>query len=39
LYFTNPSYLGMIEKRFGTVARQNIESQTQIRLKRKLLEN
>lgn len=36
-YFTNPNYLSLVERRFGTQERQNIEDMTKIRLKRKLL--
>jgi anaerobic magnesium-protoporphyrin IX monomethyl ester cyclase len=36
-YFTNPTYLAMIEKRFGAEQRNNLEAQTKIKLKRKIL--
>lgn len=36
-YYTNPTYLSFIEKKFGKVARSNIEDQTKIQLKRRLL--
>jgi radical SAM superfamily enzyme YgiQ (UPF0313 family) len=36
-YFKNPKYLHMIEKKFGTQAREHIQEMTAIRLKRKLL--
>lgn len=36
-YHTNLDYLAMIEKKFGTSSRKNIEDMTQIKLKRKLL--
>jgi anaerobic magnesium-protoporphyrin IX monomethyl ester cyclase len=36
-YFTNPSYLDLVEKSFGTVQRKNIEAMSAIRLNRKLL--
>ncbi len=38
-YFTNPGFLGLIEKRFGTVERQNIEDMTVVPMRRKLLGN
>jgi len=37
-YHTNPSFLLMIEKKFGKVARENIEASTKIKLKRRLLD-
>lgn len=37
-HMTRPEYLGMIEQRFGEVARKNIEEMSRIKLKRKLLE-
>lgn len=37
-YFTNPAYLALLEKTFGTEQRQNVEAMTKIRLKRKLIE-
>jgi radical SAM superfamily enzyme YgiQ (UPF0313 family) len=36
VYFKNPRYLDMIEKRFGKATRQHIEEMTKIKLKRKL---
>lgn len=36
-YFERPEYLSMIERTFGQEARKNIEDQTKIKLKRKLL--
>ena len=36
-YFTNPTYLNLVEKRFGPVERDNIVEMTKIPLKRKLL--
>ena len=36
-YFKHPKYLRMIEKRFGTKAKEHIKEMTAIRLKRKLL--
>jgi radical SAM superfamily enzyme YgiQ (UPF0313 family) len=36
-YHTNPEYLKLLETKFGTVARQNVEATTKITLKRKLL--
>lgn len=36
-YFTNPAYLGLVETRFGSVERKNVEDMSRIRLKRKLL--
>jgi radical SAM superfamily enzyme YgiQ (UPF0313 family) len=36
-YFTNPAYLGLVEKRFGLQERKNVEDMAKIRLKRKLL--
>jgi anaerobic magnesium-protoporphyrin IX monomethyl ester cyclase len=36
VYFKNPRYLDMIEKKFGKVTRQHIEEMTKIKLKRKL---
>lgn len=37
-YFTNPAYLALVEKTFGTEQRRNVEAMTQIKLRRKLLE-
>ena len=37
-YNKNSVFLSMIEEKFGTTARHNIESKTKIKLKRKLLE-
>lgn len=36
-YFTDPAYLGLIERKFGALERNNIEDMARIRLKRKLL--
>ena len=36
-YFTNPAYLSLVENRFGSQERKNIEDMSDIRLKRKLL--
>ena len=36
-YFTNPKYLDLVEKRFGTQQRENVEEMPHIQLKRKLL--
>lgn len=36
-YFTNPRYLGSVEKTFGPQQRKNVEAMASIRLKRKLL--
>ncbi len=36
-YFENPSYLSLIEKKFGAIERNNIEQMSEIRLKRKVL--
>jgi hypothetical protein len=35
-YFTNPAYLTMMEKRFGTKCSDSIKEMTSIKLKRKL---
>jgi Fe-S oxidoreductase len=39
VYFENPHYLAMIEKKFGKVVRDHLQDMTKIRLKRKLLES
>jgi anaerobic magnesium-protoporphyrin IX monomethyl ester cyclase len=36
-YFTNPRYLDLVERSFGTQQRRNVEAMSQIRLKRKIL--
>jgi anaerobic magnesium-protoporphyrin IX monomethyl ester cyclase len=36
-YFGNPTYLSLVEKRFGAIERRNVEKMSEIRLKRKLL--
>lgn len=36
-YFTNPSYLNMLEGKFGKEAREDVENSAKIKLKRKLL--
>lgn len=38
-YFENPSYLAMVEKKFGMQVKEHIQKMTKTRLKRKLLEN
>jgi anaerobic magnesium-protoporphyrin IX monomethyl ester cyclase len=37
-YFTNPAYLSLVERTFGTEQRANVEAMTKISLKRKLVE-
>jgi radical SAM superfamily enzyme YgiQ (UPF0313 family) len=37
-YFTHPSYLAMIKRKFGDAVVANIQSMTRIKLKRKILE-
>ncbi|MBF0240379.1 MAG: B12-binding domain-containing radical SAM protein [SAR324 cluster bacterium] len=36
-YFTNPAYLNLVEQKFGSQERQNVEDMTKIKLRRKLL--
>lgn len=36
-YFRNPRYLALVESKFGSVERHNIEQLSEIRLKRQLL--
>lgn len=36
-YFANPAYLDLVERKFGTQERKNVEDMATIRLKRKLL--
>jgi anaerobic magnesium-protoporphyrin IX monomethyl ester cyclase len=36
-YFTNPSFLSMIESKFGQTVRQNVEEQTKIKLERNFI--
>lgn len=36
-YFSNPIYLEMVEKKFGTSQRENVEDMAKIKLKRKIL--
>ena len=36
-YFTQPSYLGLVERKFGAAQRANVEDMTRIRLKRRIL--
>lgn len=36
-YFSNPSYLALVEKKFGGQERKNVEDMAKIKLKRKLL--
>ncbi|KQO79771.1 radical SAM protein [Rhizobium sp. Leaf262] len=38
-YFTNPAYLDLVQNRFGTGQRENVEEMAKISLKRKLLGN
>lgn len=38
-YFENPSYLNMIEEKFGNKIREHIQEMTRTRLKRKILNN
>ena len=37
-YHTNPSYLALLEEKFGAVARHDLEQTTKIKLRRSLLE-
>jgi len=37
-YFENPSYLNMIERKFGKAVKEHIKEMTKVRLKRELLE-
>jgi len=36
-YFSNTTYLDLVERKFGTVERKNVEDMAKIRLKRKIL--
>jgi len=36
-YFTNPAYLDLVENKFGTEQRKNVEDMTKIKIRRKLL--
>ncbi len=36
-YFTNPSYLNLVERRFGSTQRRNVEDMSKVALRRKLL--
>lgn len=36
-YFTNPAYLNVVESKFGSVERKNVEAMASIKLKRKIL--
>jgi hypothetical protein len=36
-YFTRPEYLSLVERKFGTPQRQNVEAMSRIKLRRKLL--
>jgi hypothetical protein len=36
-YHTNPKYLDQLERKFGMAARNELESTTKVKLKRKLL--
>ena len=38
-YFSSPAYLKVVENKFGFKARKNVEKMSQIKLKRKMLEN
>ena len=38
-YFTNPVYLELVEHRFGSQERKNVEDMTRIKLRRKILES
>lgn len=38
-YFTNPKYLSLVEEKFGTQAKLNVEEMTKIKLRRKILES
>lgn len=37
IYFNNPDYLDLVEKRFGKAQRSNVENMSKIQLKRKIL--
>jgi hypothetical protein len=37
IYFKNPSYLDLVEKKFGSTQRKNVEEMASIKLKRKIL--
>jgi anaerobic magnesium-protoporphyrin IX monomethyl ester cyclase len=37
IYFTNPAYLDLVEKKFGLTERSNVEDMASIQLKRKIL--
>lgn len=39
VYFENPAYLDLVERKFGSEERKNVEEMTKIRLKRALLED
>jgi hypothetical protein len=36
-YFADPTYLALVERKFGLAQRQNIEAMSKIKLRRKLL--
>ena len=36
-YFTNPAYLQLVERTFGSAQRENVEAMAQVRLRRRLL--
>ncbi|MEK7101780.1 MAG: radical SAM protein [Patescibacteria group bacterium] len=36
-YFSNPEYLALVERRFGTDERRNVEAMSKIKLRRKIL--
>ena len=36
-YFTNPAYLNLVEKKFGSEEKDNVVKMSKIKLKRKLL--
>jgi hypothetical protein len=38
-FHTNPSYLNLIENKFGINSRKNLEDTTKIKLRRKIVEN
>jgi hypothetical protein len=36
-YFSNPSYLGLVETKFGATERKNVEDMAKIKLRRRIL--
>ena len=36
-YFTNPSYLDLVQRKFGLQQRKNVEDLTKVKLRRRLL--